>query len=140
LTVILDHLGLAQPPSDSRDLPPFRRLSELLEVARYPNVAVKLCGAAALSEAPYPFDDLWPSLHRIVDAFTPQRLMWGSDISRFMGRVGFVVRRVRGAEGEYPGRHTYAEALFHLRETGELSADDKACILGRTAQTLLRWD
>ncbi len=34
--------------------------------------------------------------------------------------------------------HSYAEALFHLRDSDQLSADEKEWLHGRTAQTLLR--
>lgn len=138
LTVIVDHLGLAQPPTAVREDPPFRSLPGLLDLARFPNVAVKVSGVPGLSREPYPFADVWPHLHRVVDAFGPDRLMWGSDISRVYGRGGFRWR-VPGGEGDYEGRHTYAEALLYLRETDELSDETKAKILGETALSLLRW-
>jgi L-fuconolactonase len=138
LTVIVDHLGLAQPPTAVREDPPFRALPGLLDLARLPNVAVKVSGVPGLSREPYPFTDVWPHLHRVVDAFGPDRLMWGSDISRVYGRGGFVWR-VPGGEGDYEGRHTYAEALLYVRETDELSPDVKTKILGETALSLLRW-
>jgi L-fuconolactonase len=138
LTVIADHLGLAQPPTAAREEPPFRSLPGLLALARFPNVAVKVSAVPTLSTEPYPFADLWPHLHRVIDAFGPDRLMWGSDISRVYGRGGFWWR-VPGGEGEYAGRHTYAESLFYLRETTELSAATKEKILGETALSLLRW-
>jgi L-fuconolactonase len=135
LLLIMDHLTLKQGPTEPRESPPFRSLPQLLALARYPNVAVKFSGAPSLSEGAYPFDDLWPHLHQIVDAFGPDRLMWGSDTSRFAGRIG--TRTL--AEVPYPGHHTYAEALHFIRETDELSAGDKASILGGTARRLLGW-
>ena len=137
-TVVVDHLGLPQP-SGPIESPPFRSLPKLLELAARPNVAVKLCGAPALSEGRYPFNDVWPHLERVVDAFGPHRIMWGSDISRFMDRMGFGPRKP-GVDGRvFEPSHTYAEALFYLRTTDRLSTRDKELILGGTAQTLLRW-
>jgi L-fuconolactonase len=139
LTVIVDHLGMPQPPLAVPEDPRFSSLPALLALARFPNVAVKVSGVPTLSREPYPFADLWPHLRQIVDAYGPQRLMWGSDISRIYGRLGFAWR-VPGAEGDYEGKHTYAEALLYLRETNRLTAEEKELILGGTALTLLRWN
>ena len=141
LTVVVDHLGLPQPPSYPRDSPPFRSLDRLLALADQPNVAVKVTGVPTLSEQGYPFADLWPHLHRIVDAFGGDRLMWGSDISRVRGRIGFPGRldTVEGGRLPYSGKHTYAEAVLYLRETDELSAAEKDALLGGTALRLLPW-
>ena len=54
------------------------------------------------------------------------------------GAVGFNTTFPRGL-AEYPGKHTYAEALFYLRETPELTSLEKEWILGATAEKLLRW-
>jgi predicted TIM-barrel fold metal-dependent hydrolase len=141
LTVVVDHLGLLQPPSYPCESPPFRSLDRLLALADRPNIAVKVTGVPTLSERGYPFADLWPHLHRVVDAFGVDRLMWGSDISRVRGRIGFA-RRIETVERglrPYPGKHTYAEALLYLRETHELSAAEKDALLGGTALRLLPW-
>ncbi len=154
VTVVIDHLGLSQWPS-KLDSPPFRALPDLLELAAYPNVAIKFAGAPAMSQGPYPFNDLWPSLRRIIDAFGAKRLMWGTDISRFYGRIGFSTFPPSSSEDEpyrdgiapevaRPERaghvwHSYAEALFHLRDSDQVSADEQGWLFGRTAQTLLRW-
>ncbi|WP_448624491.1 amidohydrolase family protein [Geodermatophilus sp. URMC 64] len=133
-----------------------RALPDLLELAAHPNVAIKFSGAPSMSQQPYPFEDLWPDLRRIVDAFRSRRLMWGTDISRFYGRIGFRSFPEFSSEDEFAYRdgiapelaspdrarvvpHSYAEALFHLRDSHQLTADDKEWRFGRTAQTLLRW-
>jgi L-fuconolactonase len=64
--------------------------------------------------------------------------MWGSDISRFDGRIGFWRHPVTPV-GDYPVKHTYAEALHYLRDTDELSVQEKRWILGGTVQHLLGW-
>jgi hypothetical protein len=154
LTVVIDHLGLSQWPS-KLDSPPFRALPGLLELAALPNVAIKFAGAPAMSQRTYPYDDLWPNLRRIVDAYGARRLMWGTDISRFYGRIGFMKFPASGSDSDFAycdgiapeltrvGTdhvwHTYAEALFHLRDSDQLSADEREWLFGRTAQTLLRW-
>jgi predicted TIM-barrel fold metal-dependent hydrolase len=138
LTVVVDHLGLRQPPVLERDDPPFREVPALVALAALPNVAVKLSGLPSLSVEGHPFRDVWDHLEPVLAAFGVERLLWGSDISRFYGRIGFEVRFARGAE-PYPGRHTYAESLHLVRDTDRLSVAEKEWLLGRTAQRLLGW-
>ncbi len=121
LQLIIDHLGIRQPPWMKRDPEPFQDLPLLLELAQYPNIAVKISGVPALSRERYPYSDLWPHLLRIVDAFSPERLMWGTDITR--------VRSL----------HNYSEALDYLRYAKELSDGDKERLLGGTLRRILRW-
>jgi hypothetical protein len=153
LTLVIDHLGLSQWPSEL-DSPPFRELPGLLELAAHPNIAIKFAGAPAMSLQDYPFDDLWPHLRQVVDAFGAHRLMWGTDFSRFYGRIGFAKfppssdddtyadgiapELVRGEQGVHEW-HSYAEGLFHLRDSDHLSREEQEWLFGRTAQSLLRW-
>jgi predicted TIM-barrel fold metal-dependent hydrolase len=81
LRIVIDHMGLPQPHVAVRDDAPFGRLDELLGLAQYANVFVKLSGAPALSLAGYPYDDVWPFLHQILDKFSVERVFWASDIS-----------------------------------------------------------
>ena len=137
LTVIIDHLGLRQPPLEQRDDPPFRRLPDLLALARFPNVAVKVCGVPALSEEQYPFTDAWPFVHQMFEAFGPERLMWASDIPRFQGKIGFEPWFTRD---DFAGKHTYAESLDFFRNTSELSPSEKELLLGQNLRRILRWE
>jgi L-fuconolactonase len=138
LTLIIDHIGLRQPPLDTRETPPFKSLPDLLSLAQYPNVAVKLCGLPALSSEPFPYRDVQPYLRQIVDAFGPDRLMWASDISRFYGRIGFVAK-IPHAQKDYEGKHTYAESMHFIRDNDGLSDSEKEWILGGTVRKLLDW-
>jgi L-fuconolactonase len=139
LTLIVDHLGLRQPPLDTPDSPPFAKLPQLLELARFPNVHVKLCGLPALSQEAFPYKDAWPALRAIVDAFGADRLMWASDTSRFSGRIGIGRHQNPGTLGDYPGKHRYMESLLFVREAEVLTAEEKAMILGGTAERVLGW-
>jgi predicted TIM-barrel fold metal-dependent hydrolase len=134
---VLDHLGLKMPPgfpgSDG-----FAQLPQLLALSEQPNVMVKMSGAPALSASSYPFDDIWPQLRAIVDAFGADRLMWGSDISRFEGRFGFGRPNIE-VPPMYAGKHTYAESVLSFRETTYLSAAEKEKLLGGTVQRVLDW-
>lgn len=135
---IVDHYGLPQPPMDDPDSPRFKRLDELLSLAELPNVAVKASGAAALSEGGYPFADVWPSLDRIIEAFGADRMMWASDQSRFLGKIGFHADLPAEAK-QYVGKHTLAESIGLFRDATHLTDEQKAQILGGTAERLLNW-
>ena len=56
---------------ETLDTPPFKALPELLALARHPNVAVKLCGAQALSREAFPFSDVWPRVREFVALVRP---------------------------------------------------------------------
>ena len=43
---------------------------------------MKATGAPSHSTAPYPFKNIHDGLHRIYDAFGPDRFFWGTDITR----------------------------------------------------------
>ncbi len=139
MPVILDHFGHNQTPPMHRLDTAFEELPDLLALADQPNVYVKLSGAPSLSRDPYPFGDLWPRLHKIIDAFGPRRIMWGSDISRFIGRFGFTASMPWGKDPHYVPGHSYAESVLYLRETDELSIETKDWILGRTLADLIDW-
>ena len=121
LSLVIDHLGLSQPPLMDAEADPFGRLPELLALARYPNIAVKLTAAPILSGEPFPFLDLWPHVHRVLAAFGPQRVMWGSDATRTAAR------------------HSYEEAVAYIRNSSELGAVDKELILGANLRRIFDW-
>lgn len=117
LVVILDHLGLAGLPEQRDDT----ELDEVLALAGHENVAIKCTGVATLSREEYPFDDVWPALLRILEAFGPDRVMWGSDIT--------VTR----------SRQTYRQAVDFIRESPRLSESEKELVLAGALRTWLRW-
>ena len=136
LTLIVDHLGMRQNPTFGLDDPPLKELPRLLALAENPRVHVKISGVPTLSAERYPFEDLWAGLDQVVEAFGADRLLWGTDISRVMGRSG---RVTLAPEGYEYAKHNYAEALFYLQHTPHLTAAQKEAILGGTAARLLNW-
>lgn len=93
---------------------------DLLGLARYPNAIAELIDLPLLSNGPYPFDDAFPTYLDIIDAYGPERCVWGSSYP---------------AELWMP-RTTYRESLDAVRL--ELPVDDgaRAAILGLTADRL----
>ena len=79
LRLVIDHLGLV---SGEKDAHAFRGLDRLLALARHPNVAVKASALACYTDEPYPFRGLQAHVRRVYDAFGPQRMFWGTDLSR----------------------------------------------------------
>ena len=73
-TVVVDHMtriGEQDPINDAH-------IAQLEEIARLPNTHIKISRLHALGDGP-PHDDLIPMIKRVIDAFGPQRCMWGSD-------------------------------------------------------------
>jgi predicted TIM-barrel fold metal-dependent hydrolase len=54
----------------------------MLALATHPNVAIKATGAPSYSGESYPFRDIHDKLRGIFDAFGPERMFWGTDITR----------------------------------------------------------
>ncbi len=79
LKLVLDHCGLNRLGQDAEA---FIHLDEMTALAKLPNVAVKATGAPHYSTQPYPFRNIQDGLHRIFDAYGPDRVFWGTDITR----------------------------------------------------------
>ena len=117
LQLIVDHLGR---PSGTKDDAAWANLHELLALARYPNVAVKATGAPSYSSEPYPYRNIHGHLRRIYDAFGPERMFWGTDITRM------------------PCSWRQCVTMF-TEELPWLSARDKELIMGRALCAWLDW-
>jgi len=79
LRLLVDHMGRVSGPKDDAA---FANLSDLLALAKFPNVAVKASGAPSYSTQPYPYRNIHKYLQQIFDAFGPQRTFWGTDFTR----------------------------------------------------------
>lgn len=73
--VLIDHCGRPSP-EQGLDQPGFK---SLLRLARTGRVNVKLSGYSKFSRQGYPFEDTWPFVGAIVEAFTLDHCMWASD-------------------------------------------------------------
>lgn len=117
LSMIIDHLGIDTRVRD-RDLA--ENVAPILRLARLPNVAVKATGLPGLVTEPYPFPSLHDQVHRVVDAFGPQRVFWGTDLSRLRCDYGQVWQLL------------FDELTF-------LSEQDKALLAGDAIAHWLSW-
>jgi hypothetical protein len=79
------------------------------------NVAVKATRQGGYAEDEYPFRSLHPHLHRCFDAFGPERMFWGTDITRdalLLAAMRDLVRGIAVAQGRRPrGRTTSSGPL-----------------------------
>jgi L-fuconolactonase len=115
LRIIIDHCArIARGPMDEAA---WTDIDVLLALARHENVAVKVSSLPSFSSQPYPFPNLHPPLRAIYDSFGPDRMIWGSDVTRLYCEYSENIR-------------LFAEALDFL------SDEDRQKIL---AHNLTRW-
>jgi predicted TIM-barrel fold metal-dependent hydrolase len=75
IRVLIDHCGRPTPQAGLKQ-PGFQALLRLAGTNR---VSVKLSGYSKFSDMPSPFEDTWPLVRAIVDAFTLDHCLWASD-------------------------------------------------------------
>jgi L-fuconolactonase len=110
LNVVIDHM--ADCPLNQPD-----KLKLLLILARYPKVFVKISHLWSLSAEPYPYADTIPQIKSLNEAFSAERLMWGTDWPISLKQL------------------SYAKAVELYRDhLNVLSAQDRAQILYKTVQ------
>ena len=119
--LVIDHLGLHQPMEHPVPARPFADLDRLLALAAFDNIVVKISGAGTLSHRPFPFDDLWDPVGRIIDAFGIDRCLWGTDWTR---AVAFL---------------SYREGVEAFRSNDRFSQSERAALMGGTLQRVYNW-
>ena len=112
--IVVDHLGIVQPHAPPVPKEPWAELPKVLTLATLPNVAIKITGACTLSKEPFPYNDIWDPVCRIIDAFGIDRCLWGTDWTR---AVKFL---------------TYAQGVDAFRATNRISESDKVKLMGGT--------
>jgi L-fuconolactonase len=118
---VLDHLGMAQPRVAPAPAGALKDLNLVLALAAHPNIALKLTGACTYARGPFPYEDLWEPLGRLIEAFGVGRCMWGTDWQRTTATV------------------SYPQALSAFRDHWPLSSSERAAILSGTAMRLYGW-
>lgn len=92
LRLAVDHLGLSGGHVDA-DVE--SEVRHLLELADEPGVCVKASALPCFSTEPFPHPALLEPVKSAIRAFGPERVFWGSDLSRLPGRYSDAVRMVR---------------------------------------------
>ncbi len=82
LRLTIDHLGGRGGLTTLKDDAAMTHMPRLIALARHPNIAVKATGAPGYSAEAYPFPTMGGYLKQIYDAFGPQRMFWGTDITK----------------------------------------------------------
>jgi L-fuconolactonase len=117
LRMVVDHLGL-RPRHVFDDIA--EPVAQIVPLGKYPNVAVKATSLPTSVPGPYPFRGAHDGLRMVVDAFGPERVFWGSDLTRLPC--------------------TYAEAVtMFTQELPFLTRDDLDLIMGRGLCAWLGW-
>ena len=119
--LVIDHLGLRQPFAPPPPEEPFGDLEQVLGLARFDHVAIKISGACTLSLEPFPFADIWDPLARIFDAFGLDRCLWGTDWTRAVQVV------------------SPRDAVEAFRVTDRLSDSDRAVLMGGSLVRIYGW-
>lgn len=118
---VLDHIGLSQPFEPPAPKEPFADLANVLALAEYANVAIKISGACTLSHQAFPYTDIWPQLHQVFDAFGIDRCMWGTDWTRAVELL------------------TYQQGVDSFRAYEQLSATERAALMGGSLSRIYNW-
>jgi L-fuconolactonase len=119
--IVVDHLGLVQPHVPPKPKEPWAELPKVLTLAKLPHVAIKITGACTLSLEPFPYNDIWDPVCRMIDAFGIDRCLWGTDWTR---AIKFL---------------THKQGTDAFRETNRISESDKVKLMGGTAAHIYGW-
>jgi len=99
VNISLDHLGICpttplvpdrwvRPRFADEVLPP-ASYPQIMELAKYPNVYVKVSGEYAFSKVPYPYGDMKSMVKEVYRTFGPERMMWCSDFPWIVEEPGY---------------------------------------------------
>lgn len=109
-TVVIDHFGRIKMGNKEH-------AQWLTTLAKHKNVYIKVSAFKNFGDKRAPYGDLAPLMRLVIDAFGPERLMWGSDLPYQLN------------DG-----NTYGDAVALIRDEMQgLSDTDRAAILHDTA-------
>jgi L-fuconolactonase len=119
--IVVDHLGIQQPFHPPAPAEPWRDLPAVLSLAEQSNIRIKISGACTLSHEPFPYNDIWDPVMKIIDGFGLDRSMWGTDWTRAAELL------------------TYEQGVQPFRTTNRLSDSDRATLMGGTLEEVYNW-
>lgn len=119
LRLIIDHAG--RHPRGTKDDAAWADADQLHALARFENVSVKVSSLPCFTTQAYPFNNLHDHIKALYDRFGPQRMLWGSDVTRLSCDYDENIR-------------LFTEALDFL------SDDDREWIMWRSTSKACDWD
>ena len=120
LPLIIDHMSLMQETAQAGKIG--EAINDVVALAKFPNVSVKLSSAPTYSFDPYPWPDMTEHIKRCFDAYGPQRCYWGTDLTNAFAKS------------------TYRQRVTHFtEELPFLSEEDKDWVMGRAILQRLGW-
>lgn len=118
LKLTIDHAG--RHPRGPKDDAAWADVDQFHALAKYKGVNVKVSSLPSFTTDKYPFTQLHPHIRKLYDTFGPQRMMWGSDVTRLDSTY---VENIR----------LFTEALDFV------SNEDKQWIMGGAAAKAFDW-
>ncbi len=110
-TVVIDHFARVRNGMTAE-------LDQLVAMARFPNVHIKVSAFYSHSETGPPYLDIGPKIERLLQAYGPERLLWASDLPYQL------------KEG-----NTYHDSIALVRSRLEfLTGTDREWLLKKTAE------
>ncbi len=85
VAIAIDHMAYPDV-AKGVDAPEFQNL---LALARYPRVYIKVSGYYYYAREPYPYPDCWDYFRAVYNHFGAERLMWGSDFPHILLKTGY---------------------------------------------------
>lgn len=120
LTLIIDHMGMTGEIAQEGRMKP--AIDDVVKLAKYPNVSVKVSSAVNFTKEPYPYRDVSEHIRRCFDAYGPQRCYWGTDLTNSLAKA------------------TYRQRIEHFtQELSFLSEEDKDWVMGKAILKRLNW-
>ena len=119
--MVVDHVGLVQPSEPPAPPNTFADLTNVISLAAFDNVAIKISGACTLSHQPFPYPDIWEPLGKVFAAFGFDRCLWGTDWTRAVGLL------------------TYEQGVEAFRVTDHLSDSERSALMGGTLIKIYKW-
>jgi predicted TIM-barrel fold metal-dependent hydrolase len=118
---VLDHLGMMQPRTKPAPANVWDDLPKVLALAKRPNVVIKISGACTMSQAGYPYPDIWEPLEKIFKAWGFERCLWGTDWTRAFSVLN------------------YKEGVDPFLLTDKLSDSERAMLMGGATAKTYGW-
>jgi predicted TIM-barrel fold metal-dependent hydrolase len=120
LTLIIDHMSLMVETAQERRIP--AAIDDVVKLAKYPNVSVKVTSTPNFSHEDYPWRDTFEHVKRCFDAYGPRRSYWGTDLTNTLAKA------------------TYRQRIEQFtKEMSFFSEEDKDWVMGKAILATLNW-